>query len=99
MTGSHTRNVWNWGDAAPQRKTAFLFPKEGEGVMGICTQQMLTTHGMSVERREMRGVGNGNFQDTPESTTGAKALAPALDCLSLSPSIKASSEKEHCFCS
>lgn len=50
MACNTKRNVWNWGGGAPQRKIGFLFPKEGEGVLGICTQQMFTPHGMSIER-------------------------------------------------
>lgn len=39
---------------------------------------------VNLEWREMRGLGYGNCQDSPESAIGAKALASALNSVSLS---------------
>lgn len=38
-----------------------------------------------LERRDTMGVGYGNFQDAPGFAVGAKALAPALDSISIFP--------------
>lgn len=46
---------------------------------------MFTTHGIQFREGGHRGSGSGNFQDTAESALGAKALAPALDCISIFP--------------
>lgn len=53
----------------------------------------------SLERREVSGVGYGNFQDTPESAVGAKALAPALDFISLFLYKSKLRERRLLFCS
>lgn len=45
------RGMYGIGEVElPEGKLVFCFPKGGEGVLGICTQQMFTPHGMSIER-------------------------------------------------
>lgn len=48
MADNPIRNGWNGRSGVPQRKIEFPLSEEGEGVVGICTQQMFTTHGMSI---------------------------------------------------
>lgn len=71
------------------KQSSFL---RGRGRGGGHTTDVHYTWHVNLEWREMSGVGCGNFRDTPESAIGAKALAPALNSISLFPC-----KSEHCF--
>lgn len=69
----------------PKGKLSFSYPRKGEECWSYAHSRCSLHMAFRLERRDVSGVGYGNFQDTPESAMGAKALAPVLDFISLFP--------------